>query len=61
VYGLIALLSLPPHLAPAAPWQEITDSFAEGMSEAEKMSNLKSAEAEDPPKLEQIQAKKEEK
>jgi hypothetical protein len=31
------------------------------MSEAEKMPNLKSAEAEDPPKLEQAQVQKEEK
>jgi hypothetical protein len=42
-------------------WQEITDSFSEGMSEGEKMPNLKSADAEDPPKLGQAKAKKEEK
>lgn len=41
--------------------QEITDSFAEGMSEAEKMPNLKSAASPDSLELEQEKVKKEEK
>mmetsp|Transcript_1343 Transcript_1343/g.4144 ORF Transcript_1343/g.4144 Transcript_1343/m.4144 type:complete len:134 (-) Transcript_1343:302-703(-) len=38
----------------SAGLKEVAESFQEGMAEAEAMPNLKSAEADDPPRLEKV-------